>query len=291
MNKQSRDLGTVERWLHAVITHPQDVRAAVVCPEARRQIDISAAQIEQVVTRSLALTAFERLGIYSHAYFARLQECLRAEFSVLAQTLGVELFNRFTFDYLRHHPSRSYTLNRLGEDFPRYLAETRPDHEASPGARESWPDFIIDLAILERTFSEVFDGAGTEGQPALDLARCSAMPDQRLLETRFLPVVCLRLLAFRYPVSQYFHAMRKGEKPELPAPVDSYLAMSRRDYVVCFHELDFYQYNLLTAVISGQCPAESIAAASELRSIAPQWLRDWIAKGFFAGENEGISDY
>lgn len=277
----------MQRWLQAVITHPRDIRAAVASPEARRHIDISAAQIEQVVTRSLALTASERLGIYSHAYFARLQECLRAEFSVLAQTLGVELFNRFTFDYLRHHPSRSYTLNRLGESFPHYLTETRPDHDASPGERESWPDFIIDLAILERAFSEVFDGPGVEGQPALDVDQLSAMPDERLFEARFLPVVCLRLLAFRYPVSQYFHVMRNGENPELPAPADTFLAMNRRDYVVRFHELELQQYNLLTAVTSGQSFAQAIAGVTELPSTALQWLRNWMAKGFFAAVNEG----
>jgi hypothetical protein len=81
--------------------------------------------------------------------------------------------------------------------------------------------------------------------------------------------------------------MRKGEKPELPAPADSYLAMSRRDYVVCFHELDLHQHNLLTAVTSGQTLAQALAGAPELTSRSSQWLRDWIAWGFFAGENEG----
>src|SRR5438876_6595516 len=132
--------------MQAVITNPTGVRDGLASEAARQYIDISGEDLEQVVTRSHSLTAAGRLAIYSHSYFARLQECLRAEFPVLLHALGEELFNLFTFEYLRQYPSRSYTLNQLGENFPRFLAETRPDAEAPEGARVNWPDLIIDFA-------------------------------------------------------------------------------------------------------------------------------------------------
>jgi hypothetical protein len=209
-----------------------------------------------------------------------LQECLRAEFSVLARTLGAELFDRFTFDYLRNYPSRSYTLNRLGENFPRYLAETRPDSESPPGTRESWPDFIIDLAILERAFSEVFDGPGVEGSALPDMEQRSSMTEERLLAMSFQPVPCLRLLAFRYPVVQYFQAQRNEGNPDLPDSAATFLVMNRRDYVVRFHELERQPYEVLRAMTDGQSLAQSIHGAPVSTSMALQWLCEWLAKGF-----------
>ncbi len=183
--------------MQAVITNPAGVQDGLASEAARRYIDVSGDDLEQVVTRSHSLTAAGRLAIYGHSYFARLQECLRAEFPVLLHALGEKLFNLFTFEYLRVYPSRSYTLNDLGENFPRYLAETRPDGDVPPDARESWPDFIIDLATLERVFSRVFDGPGVEGRKILDANQLLTI--RQLHEARFLPVVCLKLLSFRYP--------------------------------------------------------------------------------------------
>src|SRR6185295_8797591 len=82
---------------------------------ARHAVPLPAASdaVEQIVTRSSSLSAFERLAIYRHAYLARLQECLRVEYPVLLLTLGEELFALFTNAYLQQYPSRSYTLNRL----------------------------------------------------------------------------------------------------------------------------------------------------------------------------------
>jgi hypothetical protein len=120
MREQPRSLETIERWLQAVITEPAGIVAGLASAEAQRNIDVSAEEIEKIVTRSKTLTATQRLSIYGHAYFARLQECLRAEFPVLLHALDENLFNFFTFEYLKYYPPRSYTLNQLGENFPRY---------------------------------------------------------------------------------------------------------------------------------------------------------------------------
>ena len=104
--------------MQAVITNPAGIAGGLASEIARQYIDISADEIEKVVTRSSSLTAAARLAIYSHAYFARLQECLRAEFPVLLHALGEELFNLFTFEYLKVYPSRSYNPQSYAERSP-----------------------------------------------------------------------------------------------------------------------------------------------------------------------------
>jgi hypothetical protein len=58
-------------------------------------------------------------------------------------------------------------------------------------------DFLIDLATLELTFNEVFDGPGVEGESLLDGDRLLTITPERLLEARLVGVPCLRLLALR----------------------------------------------------------------------------------------------
>jgi hypothetical protein len=294
VSKSVQDLKAIEHWMQAVITNPAGVQVGLASEAAQRYIGISSDNLEQVITRSHSLTAAGRLAIYSHAYFSRLQECLRAEFPVLLHALDEKLFNFFTFEYLKHYPSRSYTLNQLGENFSRYLVETRPDGDAPPNARESWPDFIINLATLERAFSRVFDGPGVEGRQILDANQLLALG--QLSEARFLPVVCLKLLSFRYPVSQYFRAVRKGEDPPLPQPADTFLAMTRRSYAVLIHELTRSQYDLLSALVAGQSLNRVDALANTtgddsqtLFNAALSWIEDWTEKGFFAGIELGTS--
>jgi hypothetical protein len=152
MSESPQSLVRLQEWMQRVIVHPGGVLVGAADDENE---PVARAAIEAVINRSRALTAVERLEIYNHSYYARLLECLREEYSVLAQALGEELFDSFALAYLQAHPSRSYTLADLGSAFPEYLAATRPEQ-----ADADWPELLIDLARLERTINEVFDGPG-----------------------------------------------------------------------------------------------------------------------------------
>ena len=281
------DLGRIQRWLQAALMHPDGVVEGVDSPEARRHLDVGPEGVERVLTRSKALTAVDRLAIYGAAYYARLLECLREEFPVLARALGEDVFDGFAFGYLQKYPSRSYTLTRLAAHFPRYLAETRPaDEGEGPGA--GWPEFLIDLATLELTFSEVFDGPGAEGLPLLDADRLRAVPAERWPEARLVPVECLRLLALRYPVHAYYTAVRADRDPAPPGPADTFLAVTRRDYVVRHHELARPEHEVLQALVAGQPVGEALALAARagadfdhLARNLRDWFQAWASRGFF----------
>jgi hypothetical protein len=288
-NHSWHDLGQIQRWMQAAIMHPVGVAEGVGAAAARSHIDVGPDEAETVVTRSRALTALERLAIYGNAYYARLLECLREEFPVLTHALGEEVFDAFAVGYLQQYPSRSYTLFQLGVHFARYLAETRPEGGDDEGLPADWPDFLIDLATLERTFNEVFDGPGVEGQSLLDADRLRAITPERLLEARLVGVPCLRLLVLRYPVHKYFTAVRRHEDPDPPGPAETCLAVTRRHYVVRHYELSRPAYELLHALLAGESVGHAISRAVEaagpdverLPDNLGTWFHDWAAEGFF----------
>jgi hypothetical protein len=283
----SNDLAPIQCWLQTAIMHPAGIAAGLASAEARQHIDIGPEEAEKVVQRSRAMTALERLSIYHHAYYARLLECLREEFPVLLHALGEELFDAFAVGYLQAYPSRSYTLFQLAAHFPHYLAETRP----APDNAESvdWSDFLIDLATLELTINEVFDGPGVERELLLDAGQLRGLPPERLLDARLVPVPCLRLLVLRYPVHKYFTAVRRHEEPHLPEPAETFLAVTRRNYVVRHYELSRLAYELLHALVTGASMEEAMertlesagADVEQLSHLLHTWFHEWAAEGFF----------
>jgi hypothetical protein len=272
--------------MQAVIMHPDGVVAGVASEEARQHIDVTPGEVELVVTSSRAQTSLERLEVYAGAYYARLLECLRDEFRVSARAVGEEVFDVFAFEYLQKYPSRSYTLNRLGASFPRFLAETRLADEESDG---DWPDLLIDLATLEWTIGEVFDGPGVEGRPPLDAEQLRTIPADRWSEARLVPVPCLRRLALRFPLLPFYDALRGGQDALPPEPSDSYVALTRRNYVVRSFELSHDQYVLLDALMEGRPVGEAIGLVADSSDTDPDrlaadlrtWFHDWVAAGFF----------
>jgi hypothetical protein len=286
MSEPQHTLDELQRWMQAVITHPAGASAGIESPAALDQIAAVPSQIERVACRSRALTALERLDIYNRSYFARLLECLREEYSVLAFALGSDLFDAFAVGYLESHPSSSYTLNKLGESFPEYLAASRPEHAARSST--DWPEFMIDLARLERAVNEVFDGPGTEGRPLLTAERLQACPPERWPAARLVCAPCLRLIELRYPVSDYFSAARRQESAPIPPARESFVAVSRQDYRVRRYELTAPQHALLAALLAGEPVGAAIERAAAISPAGDEqfaaelsdWFRAWTAAGF-----------
>jgi hypothetical protein len=283
-------LDQIQRWLQAVIMHPDGVEAGIESAEARGEIDLSPDRVEQVVDPSKRRTSIERIEVYANAYYARLLECLRDEFPALLHAVGEEVFDGLSFGYLQSYPSTSYTLSDLGRHFVQFLEETRPRDEDDESP--SWPDFMIDLARLERTYSEIFDGPGAERLKLLGVEDIQKIRPDEWPSARLVPVPCLRLLFLRYPVQEYATGVRKKEDPPLPDPQPTWLAVSRINYVVRRWTLSHLQYDLLAALIARRSVGEAIekaaSAASEcgesLERLADNlrsWFQEWSSAGFF----------
>lgn len=245
--------------------------------------------VEQVILRSKAQTSLERLAVYGNAYFARLLECLRERFPVLTQAVGQETFDQFAFGYLQSYPSTSYTLGQLGERFADYLHETRPDKADAEAGQVGWPDLLIDLARLEWSIGEVFDGQGMEREPGLDPAALRSLAPEIWPAARLVPAPCLRLMTLRFNVNDYFTALRADTQPEPPGPETTFLALTRINYVVRRIALSQEQFVLLSALAAGATVGESIERlVAEGRSNIellmrqlPGWFQDWAEAKMF----------
>ena len=183
----SRSLASLQHWFQAVITDPHGVEAGISGAPASSAIDLQPGELERVILPSLRVSSLERISIYANAYFARLTECLREEFPALLHALDEETFAAFAVGYLEAVPPSSYTLANLGARFAEFLAAAVP-HDEEPTPEADWGLFLVELARLERLYSEVFDGLGDEGEPGLTIEKLQGVPQDRWEEMTFVPL-------------------------------------------------------------------------------------------------------
>lgn len=286
----SRSLGQLQRWMQSVITHPAGIEAGANSDPARTALGDEVDELDDVVCRSQRLSSADRLRIYGNAYFARLLECLRAEFPAMVQALGEEAFDGLAFGYLLEHPSQSYTLSRLAAALPEHLAKTRPPRE--PDGDQNSPDFadfLIDLASLERTYSEVFDGPGPEHALPLKPSDLEGLSVEQFADSRLVLHDCVRLLTLRFPVHEYATAVRHGEDSDFPDARPTLLVVTRRDFIVRRFEVSPIQFALLAALQRGSSVGEALLAiqphnetdASQLATDLRRWFLEWASAPLF----------
>ena len=245
---------------------------------APTQDDDEPAAVEDIVNPSQRLSASHHLDIYRHSYIARLRSCMQSQFSALAYALGSELFELFADQYLDTYPSESYTLNTLGEKFALFLQETRPD--SGQEQKETWPDFMIELAGFEYALSVIFDVHADDQA----VVTSHDAPDESL---KLAPV--FHLFHHQYPICSYYLGVVQGTEPELPFPEESYCAVTRHNYKLGLFTIRGAQYHFLKNMQRG----DSVEAAKEnlvktfefkkvdLDKIWPEWKKGFIDAGFF----------
>jgi Putative DNA-binding domain len=254
-------LNDVQQWLLAAITQPHET---------------SPAELEERILPSRQQSAAERLGVYTHAYRARLLEVLRDLFPCTRFAVGDTLFDQFMISYVEQHPPHSYTLARLADKLIKHLDMTRP---------ADWGAFVVELARLEKAIDRIFDAQGPENLPPF------VLPADATSSIRLSFVPGFELHAFRYPVSSFYSDWKAGRESAWPDAAEQYIALFRRDYVVRRFELSAAAYELLLALSRGLTLGEALAAAAEAADGQPvdelaadfgRWFTVWAANGFFA---------
>ena len=266
-------LARTQRWMQSVIMHPGSDEEAVASEVA--QGVIPAREFPQVVLPSKSLNSFERLGIYRQMYLARLREALENDFLGVAHFLSNEAFIELVAGYIRAFPSRSYTLNRLGDHFPEYI-------RSAPGILRR--DFVYDLARLELALSQLFDARES---PALTQEAIVAVPFEAWEKARLKPIEAFRLLSFQYPVSAYLQSVREGTPHPSVRRKDKWMVAYRRDYRLWQLDLTKPAYELLQALASGLPLGEALKIVlARMRHTKREdklfsWFREWVAQGLF----------
>lgn len=225
-----------------------------------------------IVKASASLTAEERVAIYRDMFPLRMEDALASDYPGVQRAMGSEPFARFAARYVAAHPSRSYTLNRLGDHFPSFVrSQTRLRNG----------QFLADLAELELAMTLVFDAAETPPMRQEDIQRIAP---ERWPLMRLRAVDAFRLVDLAYPVHEYLAA----EDATTPRRRRTRLAIYRQDYALLQMALDRAAYTLLKFLLAGTPLGQAVdktVACCRVRLRDAQlfeWFRDWTAAGFFA---------
>jgi hypothetical protein len=268
-------LEQLQRWMQAVIVHPGETLAALGSDGAEREV--AAERIGDVILPSKTLAPAERLAIYHGMYLLRMEEALASDYPALKHFLGDEAFFDLVRDYVQVHPSKSFSLNPLGQHFPGFVKSTT-------GLKR--PDFCHELARLEWAVAQAFDGPETA---RLSEEAIAAVPPEAWESARLKPVGTFHLASFRYPVNDYLQTVLDENHDHPKARLkDSWIALYRRDFTVYRLDLTRAAHDLLADLAQGTPLGAAIGKAMKTGGRrAPsehelfRWFRQWVSVGVF----------
>jgi hypothetical protein len=198
--------------------------------------------IDAAIVVAPPLSVDARVGIYRHAYRARLTEALDDVYPIIHQVLGDETFASMTDLFIETHPSLHRSIRWYGSELADFLAAQSP-FDAQPA--------LAEIARFEWTLSEVFDAAD---ESPLDRSALSSVESAVWAGIRFRFHPSLRRLAFRWNAVAVWQRMSDGEEPPAPeatgAPVPWLLW--RQNFKNYFRSLDAVEEAALEAAVAGR---------------------------------------
>lgn len=220
------------------------------------------------VRPSEKLRAEVRVEIYRRSYQARLLGCMQEILPALRHALGDELFADFVAAYVARHPPGGHTLDRLADDFPRFLVETRP----RPPQREAWSSFIVALAELEvavhRASDQIVEGPDAE--------TIYSLHGDRLLFACPARAESLTILRADHPVRAWWSSVRAGDSPRFPDRAPEIVAIGATGA----HAIEEEDAALLDS-FDGSCPLRDLRGDRPLPALRDR-LALWASRGWLA---------
>ncbi len=218
------------------------------------------------------LEPIAQIEVYRRQYRLRLTDAVREELAGLAALVGADggEIDTLIADYLRVHPSTSWTLNRVADHFPAWLA-------ARPYTPAAWRE----MCALDRAVNEGFEAADGE----------AIRPEQRQSAPRLALQPHVHLLRFQWSVHRTRAAALGGsELPALEAgdfPVVVFRANRRMRHL----QLHPVAWALLERLNAGRALGEAIgdvvaagAPVSLLQASLQSWFAFYVEHGLLRAE-------
>jgi hypothetical protein len=247
--------------------------------EMQRDLFGGVSAIGSCIAETAPLATEARLGIYRHAYVARLIETLEDHYPVLHAILGDEDFEALGASFIREFPSAHRSIRWYGRELADFLAARSPFNEQP---------ILAEIATFEWTLAEAFDSADAEviGRAALERVRPAEWAD---LTLAFHPSV--RRLAFEWNTVAAWKAMSAGSDPPLPerSPAAVEWLVWRSGLENYFRSLDPVEATALDAALRGLSFAEICAglalhlAGEEVPLRAASLIATWSDSGLLSG--------
>lgn len=229
----------------------------------------------------------ERLEVYREQFWLRHLSSLSEDFPTLTWVLGgSDAFRELATAYLVECPPRTWDLQRLGADLPRFVA-------ARPRLGEDV--LACDAARLDWAFMEAFDAPDS---PPLDVSLLAGTPEEAWPAARIELHASLQLLLLEYPAHDLRVAVQRGADVVRPLPATSRLVVYRD--TACFLRavaVDPLAFGLLERLRSGTAlgdACEDVARASgkdslEIGAELGGWFQQWTAAGWIRTVRVSVS--
>lgn len=215
-----------------------------------------------------------RLGVYHHAYRARLIEALRNNLPVLHSVLGDDDFAVLALAYLADEPSRHPSIRWFGHALAGWLAR-HPDSLPHPA--------LADLATMEWALCISFDAA--DATP-LNFDELAALPPAQWPDASFAAHPSVSVLELHWAVEPIWQALTQDEDAatDEPQALEHRLLIWRQGLETRWRSLDGDEATLLPACLAGASfTALCEQAAATQGDAAPAWvasaLRRWVDDG------------
>jgi hypothetical protein len=224
------------------------------------------------------------LGVYRHAYVARLVEVLRGAYPLLARYMGDFAFEAMARSYVALYPSRYPNARWYASDVPELLA--REEFAHAPVLRE--------IALIERQLDLAFDAVDA---PVLDLAALAAFPPEAWGGLIFDPHPSAALLTLGSNAFEIWqHLKNEDPAPDaliLPAP-QTYLVW-RREGVPSIRRLEGEERMLWIEAERGKTfgglaeMAATFDAPDTAALRVAQYLHGWLTAGLLSGVHDLVT--
>jgi hypothetical protein len=221
------------------------------------------------------------VGIYRHAYRARLAAAVRDNHEVLALALGDAAFDALAQAYIDAHPSRFASIRWFGDALADFMWE-REDLVPHPA--------FGDIARMDWALRGAFDAADA---PVLTREQLAALPPDTWAGVRFLPHPSVRVVPLHWAIEAAWRALREhdpasDDEPELPEPqpLAHDLLVWRAGLDTRWRSLPEQEALLLRAALQGErfgalC-AHAADAGDEAPAIVAGLLLQWVGEGLFS---------
>ncbi|MFW7379612.1 MAG: putative DNA-binding domain-containing protein [Oligoflexus sp.] len=232
--------------------------------------------IKAEISPSDTMDGAERLQIYRDMFEARVIDALIDDYPLLHSLLGCSRFEDLALAYIQEYPSRSFTLENLGDHFPVFMdSQNLTDRP-----------FGADLARLEFAITQAFHAKDTA---LLQTDRLQMAEIDQWLDCVLKPVPSLKLLRCQYDVNALYSAYQEDALPEEPAlPTAETLIMvwKFQDHIWRL-ELDAISFSFLQSLSAGASLGEAIDQILA-QEMSPEKVQDvftsfatWVAEGVF----------
>jgi hypothetical protein len=255
------------------------------------------AEAKQFIRPNDRLSSFERLEIYNQQYWFRVLDAIADDFPGLRAIVGERKFDQLSLAYMQDCPSRSYTLRNLGSHMPTWL-------RSHPEYTQPQEKLALDMARLEWAHLEAFDSADEPIVGPEDLLEVTPT-------TRFGIQPHVRLLQLAYPVDDLLISLQNDgdqqadsasnagslQRRQHPAirkvqsfrPERLYLAVHRKQFIVCYRRLSPEAFRLLRSLRQGNLLGPALDHAlrgsrlreNELAQRLQEWFAEWAQMGWF----------